>query len=121
VQTSWIKKIDNRSRATGFMILSLLIGIASLAASSATAAMAQMNYGDITMPLAFLALLLIVTSPVLFFVGIFGMRRSLQAWCNTIDLKGLRLSGAMLFFFHILYLQYHFTRIAEWQRTGTRS
>ena len=33
----------------------------------------------------------------------------------------LRLSGVMTFFFNILYFQYHFTRIAEWKRTGMLS
>jgi hypothetical protein len=40
---------------------------------------------------------------------------------NTVEPIALRLSGVMTFFFGILYLQYHMTRIADWKRTGVLS
>ncbi len=52
-------------------------------------------------------------------MGIFGMRKSLLHHYNTVEPIGLRLGGIMTFFFSILYFQYHFSRIANWKKTGT--
>ena len=51
-------------------------------------------------------------------ITIFSMRSSIQTYYNTTEPIGLRLSGVMTFFFSIYYFQYHFTRIADWKRTG---
>ena len=50
--------------------------------------------------------------------AIFGMRSSLVRYYNSVEPIGLRLSGVMTFFFSILYLQYHLSRIAAWKTTG---
>ena len=34
---------------------------------------------------------------------------------------GLSLSGAMIFFFNVIYIQYHINRIARWKKTGVLS
>jgi len=57
-------------------------------------------------------------SAVFFLVAVFQMRKSLVNYYNVVEPIGLRLSGSMTFFFHILYLQYHFSRIADWKQTG---
>jgi len=54
-------------------------------------------------------------------VAIFKARSLLLEYYNTVEPINLRLSGVMTFFFNILYFQYHFTRIAEWKRTGMLS
>ena len=51
-------------------------------------------------------------------VAIFKMRSSIVQYYNTVEPIGLKLSGVMTFFFSIYYFQHHFTRIAEWKRTG---
>jgi hypothetical protein len=51
-------------------------------------------------------------------MALFGMRRSLVGYYNTVKPVGLRLSAAMTFFFNILYFQYHLSRIAQWKKTG---
>ena len=51
-------------------------------------------------------------------LGVFGMRRSLVTYYNTVEPIGLRLSGVMTFFFAVFYFQYHFMRIANWKQTG---
>jgi hypothetical protein len=55
---------------------------------------------------------------VTYFIGIFKMRDSIQEYYNTVEPINLRLSGVMTFFFNMLYFQYHFTRIANWKKTG---
>jgi hypothetical protein len=51
-------------------------------------------------------------------VGFFNMRKSLVNYYNTVEPMGLRLSGAMTFFFNVVYFQYHLSRIARWKQTG---
>ena len=43
------------------------------------------------------------------------MRRTLVRYYNEVEPIELKLSGAMTFFFAVLYFQYHFTRIAKWK------
>lgn len=62
--------------------------------------------------------LLQILACVLFYCGYYSMRRSMLDHYNSIEPIGLRLSGAMTFFFSILYLQHHMTRIARWKQTG---
>lgn len=69
--------------------------------------------------IVFLVLGLIPFLGVIFaIIGIFKMRDVIQEYYNTIEPINLRLSGVMTFFFALLYFQYHFSRIAEWKRTG---
>ena len=55
---------------------------------------------------------------VMGFVMVFGVRKSMVTYYNSVEPIGLRLSGIMTFFFNFLYFQYHFSRIANWKRTG---
>jgi hypothetical protein len=121
VQASWIRKINKNSKATGFIILSILSAVASTAATSVGGASVVMDYANMPTALVILGVLLLIASPVLFYVGIFGMKKSLESYYNTVEPIGLRLSAGMVFFFHTLYFQYHFTRIAEWRRTSILS
>jgi len=51
-------------------------------------------------------------------VMVFGMRKSMVTYYNSVEPIGLQLSGIMTFFFTLIYFQYHFSRIANWKRTG---
>ena len=55
---------------------------------------------------------------VVFIVAKFKARRLLEEYYNSVEPIGLWLSGVMTFFFDTFYFQYHFTRIADWKRTG---
>jgi hypothetical protein len=46
------------------------------------------------------------------------MRSSIENYYNTVEPINLRLSGVMTFFFAVYYFQHHFSRIANWKRTG---
>lgn len=108
-QSTWIRRsIDPRSNATlylfGAVALAILGGVLE-------AFLVLKNSPG-------LDLLLQVLSYVLFYCGYYSMRRSMLDHYNSVESIGLRLSGAMTFFFSILYLQYHMTRIAKWKQTG---
>lgn len=67
----------------------------------------------------FLVLGLIPVLGIVFvIVGVFKMRDAIQEYYNTVEPINLRLSSAMTFFFAVLYFQYHFSRIAQWKKTG---
>lgn len=65
-----------------------------------------------------LAGLFVLEGAICYMVAKFRMRQTLLAHYNSVEPIGLYLSGAMTFFFGTLYLQHHFSRIAQWKRTG---
>ena len=119
IQAGYVKKIDPASRARKFLIFGLLAMLAVTVAIFVSADAAAMGSTESGAAVGFLAVILVIASMVFWFSAIFGMRRSLIDYFNTVEPIGLRLSGAMTFFFNILYFQYHLSRIAEWKRTGT--
>jgi len=114
-QATFVKKIDPSSKAVMFMVLTVagiivqvVLALASMAMSSAAALTILMG------GIMILNLVIIVAG----LVAVFSMRGSIQRYYNTVEPMGLKLSGVMTFFFTILYFQYHFSRIAEWKKTG---
>lgn len=120
VQAGYIKKIDPASRARMFLVLGLLAYLVLIVGAIGITAAAAMGVGSAGMAAAggFLAFILWVVGIILMLSAVFGMRRSLVDYFNSVEPIGLRLSGVMTFFFNILYFQYHLSRIAEWKRTG---
>src|SRR5215472_5419628 len=55
---------------------------------------------------------------VLYLIGIFSMKSELEEYYNTVEPINLQLSGVMTFFFSVYYFQYHYSRIAQWKKTG---
>lgn len=125
IQASFVEKLDPSSR-----ILRTLM-YAAISWAVGTAAMivpfffigllSGMNRGDksgfIALAIAVLVGILInMVHVVFFFQAAFQMRRVLVRHYNEVEPYGLRLGGAMTFFFNMLYFQYHFTRIAEWKQ-----
>jgi hypothetical protein len=135
VQSNFIRRIDPTSTATRDLIIGILAPIGGfivffilLITGGGLAALSGLNensgpaaVGAIAGSIGLAALMLCALS----FVGlifhikaIFGMKHSMERYYNTVEPINLRLSAVMTFFFNILYLQYHMSRIAEWKRTG---
>jgi len=119
IQAGYVKKIDPASRARTFLVFGLLAMVAQIVATFVIAGAAAMGSTTGAAAGGFLAFVLAIVGMVLMLSAVFGMRRSLIDYFNTVEPIGLRLSGVMTFFFNILYFQYHLSRIAEWKRTGT--
>jgi len=119
IQAGYVKKIDPASRARKFLIFGLVAMLAQIVATFVIDGAAAMGSTAGAAVGGFLTLILAILGMVLMLAAIFGMRRSLIDYFNTVEPIGLRLSGVMTFFFNILYFQYHLSRIAEWKRTGT--
>jgi hypothetical protein len=121
VQASFVKKLDPNNKSIMMFILSFVVGIGGMIVMMAVggAAVAMGARGQAALPLMFLLYPIVCLLPAVFgLLGVFGMRRSLLNYYNTVEPIGLRLSGVMTFFFAIFYFQYHFMRIANWKQTG---
>jgi GYF domain 2/Domain of unknown function (DUF4234) len=68
--------------------------------------------------LVMLAPLLNIGCSIAIIVGHFQMKAAIEDYYNTTEPINLRLNGVMVFFFNVLYFQYHFARIKKWKTTG---
>jgi hypothetical protein len=129
IQSSFVKKIDPSSKATllfGLSIASYVFFFVAMIAAGAFGAAPEGN-GSAAVLFAGIAIMGVLAGAVLLQVGFFSIRASLQKYYRDVDPIGftqsgepigIRLSGAMTFFFNLYYIQYHLTRIAKWKETG---
>jgi hypothetical protein len=111
IEASFIKKIRPASNVTMLLVVALVLPLLGYGAI----VVSLMEQWPIGMTLGSL---IVLAATVIAFVAIFKARSLLLEYYNTVEPINLRLSGVMTFFFGIFYFQYHFTRIAEWKRTG---
>jgi hypothetical protein len=114
-EARFAKKLDPHTSA---WILMLIAVIAYAFAIPCYIGMISIGDSDVRSIFALLELLCSLTGGILFIVAGFQIRRAMVTYYNTVEPIGLRMSGAMTFFFNIIYIQYHFDRIATWKRTG---
>jgi hypothetical protein len=114
-QANFVKRIDPSNPASNLFKIMILLLVAYIAVltgaafTQSTALIATVGAAGGLLDLVMVAINLI---------AVFKMRASLLNYYNTVEPIGLRLSGAMTFFFNILYFQYHFQRIAQWKQSG---
>jgi hypothetical protein len=108
VQAAWVRKIDSRSNATNYLIGYIVVAVVGFLMDSSDSS-AVRGFGG----------LLQLSSYVFFYCAYYSMRRSMLDYYTKVEPINLELSGAMVFFFSLLYLQSHMTRIAEWKQTGS--
>lgn len=119
IEAGFVKKIKPEAGFLSFLIA----GVVGLFGSfmvlyGGIIAMAASRRNEPPVALFMLCGLGYLAGIVLYLVGIFKMRDAIQEYYNTVEPINLRLSGVMTFFFNVLYFQYHFTRIAQWKKTG---
>jgi hypothetical protein len=114
-QAAFVKKLDPASKAVVLLAVSLIAMVGQLALAFTMFNSRSMS--DIAAVSGIMMLLNLVVA-VVGLIAVFGMRKSIVRYYNTVEPIGLQLSGVMTFFFSILYFQYHFSRIAEWKKTG---
>jgi hypothetical protein len=118
-EVNFVQQLDPRTQAKKLFLMGLglyVLCIVLLLGSAVLAAVTQ----DITLtlilgPLGYLGML---GGAVCIILSMFKARASLVQYYNTVEPIGLRLSGVMTFFFHVLYFQHHFKRIHDWKTTG---
>jgi hypothetical protein len=106
VQALWVRRINPESKALRFLLMAfgaaVISGIIDIGAPEFAVASGLLSLAAFVL--------------VVFAEG--AMRRDLEDYYNGTESIHLRLSGAMVFFFHVIYFQYHFSRIARWKKTG---
>jgi len=115
VEALWVKKVQPASKAVtyfgiviGMYVLSFVLSISgavSAARTGHTDNSLQGIQGIISLGIA-----------IVWIVGAFNMRDSIEEHFNSVEPIGLSLSGVMTFFFSVWYFQYHFTKINEMKR-----
>jgi hypothetical protein len=115
LQANWAKKIDRSSNAPVLMWLYVVAAVLYwiFAVMASVGGMGSLNGGHAQIMLVFQ-----VAALVVFCFGIYSIRRSMLDYYNQVEPISLRMSGAMTFFFNVLYLQHHMTRIANWKISG---
>lgn len=112
VQASFARKIDRDSNAIFSFVVSFLFALGGLGTVIFDVMGRAQGFDKLFIDL------MRIGSAIAYLFGVFSVRQSMEAYYTTVEPIGLRLSGAMTFFFGILYLQYHMSRIARWKRTG---
>ncbi len=115
-QCQFVKKLDSASKALTFYLAGL--GIMFGGAMLSGILILLLDDTSLQPIAALLSPLLNLGGTVLMILGHFNLRASVERHYNTVENIGLKLSPVMTFFFNILYFQYHFSRIAEWKKTG---
>ncbi len=110
VQAAYVRRIDNESKG-------VLLAVFSLACAFLgwfTTALSRTWDGETT-PWAGVFLFV---GFILLLGAIFQIRSDLEDYYNVVEPINLQVNGVLTFFCGILYLQYHFSRIAQWKKTG---
>lgn len=111
VEAAFVRKIKPDSKGLMFVIIAVA---GSYLGGFANGFISAINHTD-PQPLGHL---ITIVFALLYLVGAFTMRSDLEEYYNTAEPINLKLSGVITFFFAIFYFQHHFSRIAQWKKTG---
>ena len=114
VQANWARKLSGKNTAL-VLVAMYPAGIIS------GAVMAVLGSSSEQGSLSGLGGVLILAGVVCLIVSVFKTKAAMEEYYNTVENIGLSLSGAMTFFFSVIYIQYHINRIARWKKTGELS
>ncbi len=115
-EASFAKKLDPRTNAWMLMLIAV---IGYVLAIPFYIGVIVVDDTSVKVILGIIELLCYMAGAILYVVGAFQIRNVMVNHYTTVEPIGLKMSGAMTFFFHIFYIQYHYERIAKWKRTGS--
>ena len=121
MQASYARKLDPNSKATIYYIIWTIGSVIYLGLYVALIATLVQNNMQPTGAMGGIGIMMFLAgfgSVAFFIAGTFSIRASMLEYYNNQEPIQLRLSGVMTFFFSIMYLQYHMSRIAAWKKTG---
>jgi hypothetical protein len=114
ILANWARRLVNKNTAMVLVAMYPAGFVAGIFAIGAGAAARNQAFTS-------LGLVFIFAGVIAYIVGIFKIRAAMEEYYNSTENIALELSGAMTFFFSIIYLQYHINRIARWKKTGILS
>jgi hypothetical protein len=110
-QANWARKLSGKN--TALVLVSMnLAGLFSGAFLAGIGAVVH------TAGLAAFGGLLILAGAICLIAAAFSITGAMEEYYNTVENIGLNLSGAMTFFFNVIYIQYHVNRIARMKQSG---
>jgi GYF domain 2 len=111
VEAAFVRKIKPDSKGLMFVIIAVA---GSYLGGFANGFFSAINHTN-PQPLGHLITIIFA---LVYLVGAFQMRSDLEEYYNETEPINLQLGGVMTFFFAIFYFQHHFSRIAQWKKTG---
>jgi len=112
VEAVWVKKVQPASKAVTYF--GIVIGLWLLSfVLSISGAVSAARVGHQDSALRGIQGIISLGYCIVWIVGAFNMRDSIEEHFNSAEPIGLSLSGVMTFFFNVWYFQYHFTKINE--------
>ncbi|HZU34109.1 MAG TPA: DUF4339 domain-containing protein [Candidatus Angelobacter sp.] len=112
IEAAYVKKIKPESKGLLFIILAIASGFFG---GFMGGLLNTMHRAAGPNPLGGI---LSIGSIVLYLIAVFQMKSDLEDYYNRVEPIHLQLSGVMTFFFAVYYFQHHFSRIAQWKKTG---
>jgi GYF domain 2 len=114
IQANWARKLSGKNTA---LVLMAMLPVGALSGGFAV------GIGKTTGTEGVVALggFLILAGAICLIVGNFKIRDAMEEYYNSVENIGLSLSGVMIFFFGLIYIQYHVNRLARWKATGELS
>lgn len=110
IQAAWIKKLDPASKALQYYIIAFCVLFAGIVLSG-TAAGVLAHSGRAPSGANALGGIANIVYFVIYILGRFNLKHSLEQHYNSAEPMQLALSGVMTFFFGAVYFQYHFNEI----------
>lgn len=114
VQANWARKLIGRN--TPLVLVAMYP--AGIVAGGLTVGVAAALH---TEALTALGGLLVIVGVVSLIVANFKIAGAMEEYYTNVEDIGMSLSGAMIFFFGTIYIQYHVNRLARWKKTGQLS
>jgi hypothetical protein len=111
VEAAFVKKLKSESKCLLFIILATAVLIGG---GFINGVITAMNHGERNP----FGSLITIAGIVLYLLGVFQMKSDLENYYNSTEPINLQVNGVMVFFFNVYYFQYHFSRIAQWKKTG---
>ncbi|HEU4417245.1 MAG TPA: GYF domain-containing protein [Candidatus Angelobacter sp.] len=111
VEAAFVRKIKPGTNALVLMIIAVA---GSFGGGFITGFVGGVNHTDTSS----IRLLITLIFAVVYWVGAFQMKSDLEEYYNSVEPINLQLSGVMTFFFALYYFQHHFSRIAQWKKSG---
>jgi hypothetical protein len=110
VEAAYVRRIDRESNGVLWSVISFVLVFVGWFVNGISRAMDGQ-------PSPWTGVLLFAAF-ILFLVAIFQIRSDLEDYYNIVEPINLKVNGVLTFFFGILYLQRHFSRIARWKKSG---
>lgn len=114
IQANWARRLTGRNTPL------VLIALFPVGVFSGGVAIGIGKASGI-LPIVALGVILLLAGVICLIVANFKIRDAMEEYYNSVENIGLAMSGVMIFFFGVIYIQYHINRIARWKKTGVLS